>query len=65
MKANKTDYCTEKAGFATAPGLTRKIADAFLRSIEGLLFACDDDVVDSLSLCVLVGLGRGQRLAVG
>jgi hypothetical protein len=29
------------------------------------LFACDDQVVDSLSLCVLLGLGRGQRLAVG
>jgi hypothetical protein len=26
--------------------------------------ACDDYVVDSLSFCVLVGLGRGQRLAV-
>ena len=47
------------------PGFTRESADAFLRSIEGLLFACDDDLVDSLSLCVLVGLGRRQPLVVG
>ena len=47
------------------PRFKRKTADAFLRSIEGLLFACDDDLVDSLSLCGLVGLDRGQRLAVG
>ena len=37
-------------------GFTHKIADAFLRSIEGLLFACADDLVDHLSLCVLDGL---------
>ena len=55
-----------EGGFSLpAPGLTRKIADAFLRSIEGLSFACDDDVVDSLFLCALVGLDRGQPLAVG
>ena len=54
-----------EAGIVTRPGPTRKAADAFLRSIEGLSFACDDDVVDSLSFCVLVGLGRSQRLAVG
>ena len=44
-------------------GLRARLQTPFLRSIEGLLF--DDDVVDSLSFCVLVGLGRGQRLAVG
>jgi hypothetical protein len=40
-------------------------SDAFLRSIEGLLFACADDLVDRLSLCVLDGLGRRQPLVVG
>jgi hypothetical protein len=43
-------------------GFTHKIADAFLRSIEGLLFARDNDLVESLELCILVGLGRHLHL---
>ena len=47
------------------PGFTQKTADASLRSIEGLLFALTDDLVDHLSLCVFDGLGRRQPHVVG
>jgi hypothetical protein len=63
-KVIKPGFRAEKAGFIARPGNSRKIADAFLRPIDGLLSGSDDEAVESLSLCVLVGLGRGQRLTI-